>query len=81
MEWFGSRRKMLTHYRREWGKVIGVRLADSNGKGMAWLDDIGLKEGQDFVTDSFKRRYYFREERYATLFKLRWGGYLTSNNE
>lgn len=44
MEWFGNRRKMLTHYRRVWGKLTGMRVATATSQALPWLAEIPLKE-------------------------------------
>lgn len=71
-----TRRQMKKQYREKWGELHHYRLPVGHGRHeeiIAWLTSAGLVEVKDYFTDFHRRRWYFREKKWAMSIKLIYG--------
>lgn len=71
-----SRRQMKKHYKEKWGEIFHYRFPDkfvNHNEITEWVTGLGLKEHKDYFTDQNRRRWYFREKKWAMSIKLIYG--------
>lgn len=67
---------MIKHYKKIWDDIYLYRFKENlidTSDVIEWVKSQKLKEDIDFFTDKNRRRWYFREKKWAMSIKLIWG--------